>query len=75
MTIKKPQYPSLTRRGFVARVAAALSVGPFLFPSLNYAETMKTSTDAVFAAAPATRQAAKSLDPALQRESAASSAR
>jgi Epoxide hydrolase N terminus len=59
MTIKKPQYPSLTRRGFIARVAAALSVSPFLFPSLNYAETMKTSTDAVLAAAPATRKAAE----------------
>ena len=39
MTIKTPQYPSLTRRGFIARVAAALSVSPFEFPSLNYAET------------------------------------
>jgi hypothetical protein len=29
MTIKKPQYPSLTRRGFIARVAAALAVSPY----------------------------------------------
>ena len=59
MTVKKPQYPSLTRRGFIARVAAALSVSSFVFPSLNYANTMKTETEAVLAAAPATGQAAE----------------
>jgi pimeloyl-ACP methyl ester carboxylesterase len=64
MSTKKPQHPALTRRGFIARVAAALSVSPFVFPSLNYAETMKTSTDAVLAAAPATRQPAR--DPSIR---------
>jgi pimeloyl-ACP methyl ester carboxylesterase len=57
MTLEKPQYPSLTRRGFVARVAAALSISLFAFPSLNYANTMKT--EAVLAVAPVTGQAAE----------------
>jgi pimeloyl-ACP methyl ester carboxylesterase len=49
----------LTRRSFIARSLAALSVSPFAFPSPNYAETMTTS-DAVLASAPAARQAASS---------------
>jgi pimeloyl-ACP methyl ester carboxylesterase len=57
VTIKKPQYPSPARRGFIARSVAALAVSPFVFPSLNYAKTMKTSDDAVLVAtAPAARQ-------------------
>jgi pimeloyl-ACP methyl ester carboxylesterase len=60
MALKKPQYPPLARRGFIARVAAAISVSPFVFPSLNYAETMTTSDTEVLAAAPDTRQAQKS---------------
>jgi pimeloyl-ACP methyl ester carboxylesterase len=49
--------PSLTRRGFLAHSIAALSVSPFLFVS-NNAQTMTSSaTDAVIAAAPATRGA------------------
>jgi pimeloyl-ACP methyl ester carboxylesterase len=50
MTVKKPQYPSRTRRRSIARLAAAVVVSPFVFPSLNYAQTMTTSTDAVRAA-------------------------
>jgi pimeloyl-ACP methyl ester carboxylesterase len=70
MTLKKPQYPSLARRGFIARVAAALSVSPFVFPALNYANIMKTDTEAVLAAAPATRQAANpSIRPFTYRAS------
>src|SRR5262245_39021221 len=46
MSTQEPQYPPLTRRGFIGRVAA-LSVSPFVFPSLNYADTMKTETLAV----------------------------
>jgi len=57
MTVSKPQYPSLPRRGFVARLGAALSVSLLFLPSLNYAETMKTSTDTVLADAPAKRKA------------------
>jgi pimeloyl-ACP methyl ester carboxylesterase len=51
---------SLTRRGFLARSAAALSISPFVFASPSRAETMTISdADAiVVAAAPATRQAA-----------------
>jgi pimeloyl-ACP methyl ester carboxylesterase len=58
-------YSSLTRRGFIAR-SAALSVSPFVFPSLNYGKTMTTSdTDAaVVAGAPVARQAAQ--DPSLR---------
>jgi hypothetical protein len=37
---QEPQYPPLTRRGFIARLAAALSVSPFVFPSLTYAESI-----------------------------------
>src|SRR4051794_26590737 len=48
----------LTRRGFIARSVAALSVGPFVFPSLNQARTMTTDLDVV-ARAPDTRQAQK----------------
>jgi pimeloyl-ACP methyl ester carboxylesterase len=56
---------SLTRRSFLARSAAALSVSPFLFAS-NYAKTMTASeADAVVvAAAPATRQATE--DPSIR---------
>src|SRR4029079_9401456 len=54
---KTAQSPSLTRRGFLTRSVAALSVGPLVFAS-NYANTMTTSeSDAVLAAAPAPRQA------------------
>ena len=57
MTTKKPQSPP-GRRGFIARSLAALSASPFLFSSLTYGKTMKTSDDAVLvAAAPAARQA------------------
>jgi pimeloyl-ACP methyl ester carboxylesterase len=47
---------SLSRRGFLARSAAALSVSPFAFPSPTHSETMTSSdTDAAVAAAgPAT---------------------
>jgi enoyl-CoA hydratase/carnithine racemase len=45
MNTQEPQYPPLTRRRFIARFAAALSVSPSLFPSLSYAKAMKTSTD------------------------------
>jgi pimeloyl-ACP methyl ester carboxylesterase len=74
MTIKKPKHlpesdslssysdtalpTPLTRRGFIARSVAALSVGPFVFPSLNQARTMTTDLDVV-ARAPDTRQAQK----------------
>src|SRR5688572_3186762 len=54
------QSSSLTWRGFIGSSLAALSVSTFMFPSLNYAETMTTS-DAVLAAAPETRQAQKTL--------------
>jgi pimeloyl-ACP methyl ester carboxylesterase len=58
VTIKKPQYPSPTRRSFIARSVAALAVSPFAFPSLTYGKTMTTSDDAVLVAqAPAARQA------------------
>ena len=57
MSIKRPLYaPLLTRRGFIARLAAVLSLTPFAFASPNHAETM-THTNAVLAAAPAKRQA------------------
>jgi len=58
MTPTKPKFP-MTRRGFIARSIAALSAGPFVFPSLTHAKTMTTSdTDAVLiAAAPDSRQA------------------
>lgn len=52
---------SLTRRDFLARSAAALSVGPFVFASPNHAKetTMTTATEGVVVAqAPATRQTA-----------------
>jgi pimeloyl-ACP methyl ester carboxylesterase len=59
MTTKKPQSPP-GRRGFIARSLAALSASPFLFPSLTYGKTMKTSDDAVLvASAPAARPADK----------------
>src|SRR5258705_8562527 len=66
MPLKNPHYPPLTRRGFIARSIAALSVSPFAFPSLNYARTMTTSqTDTVVAdPAPAARQAAQ--DPSIR---------
>jgi len=50
---------SLTRRGFIARSLAALSVSPFVFASPRYAKakTMATSDTDAAAAAPAARQA------------------
>src|SRR5512145_1780908 len=87
MTVKKPKHPSesdsrrpssdiappspLTRRGFIARSVAALSVSPFLFPSLNQAKTMTTNTDAVLlATASDTREAQKtSIRPFTYRAS------
>jgi pimeloyl-ACP methyl ester carboxylesterase len=58
---------TLSRRDFLARSAAALSVSPFVFASSNFAKdmTMTTSdTEAVLvAAAPATRQA---QDPSIR---------
>jgi pimeloyl-ACP methyl ester carboxylesterase len=58
-------YSSLTRRGFIA-CSTALSVSPFVFPSLNHAKAMTTSaTDAaVVADAPVARQAAQ--DPSIR---------
>lgn len=53
--------PSLTRRGFLARSVAAISVSPFVFASPNHAKetTMTTDSEAVAAAeTPAARQAA-----------------
>ena len=67
MTFKKPQYPA-GRRSFIAAVhaVAALSATPFVFPSLTYGKTMKTSDDAVLVAqAPAARPADRELDPPL----------
>ena len=66
MTLKKPQYPSggnelapsPCRRGFIASLAAALSVSPLVFATSSYGQTMKTSDNAVLVAeAPAARQA------------------
>jgi pimeloyl-ACP methyl ester carboxylesterase len=72
MTFKKPQYPP-GRRSFIARSLAALSATPFLFPSLTYGKTMKTSDDAVLVAtAPAARPADKnSIRPFSYRASQA----
>ena len=56
---KKPRYPTLTRRGFIARSVAALSISPFVFPSLNHARTMTTDTETLVATAPDARQAQK----------------
>jgi len=46
MSTREPESPSPARRSFIGRLAA-LSVSPFVFPSLNYADTMKTETLAV----------------------------
>src|SRR5262245_42971256 len=43
---REPQCPPLTRRGFIGRLGA-LSVSPFVFPSLNHGDTMKAETLAV----------------------------
>src|SRR5438093_4739732 len=56
------RIPSLTRRGFLARSVAAISVSPFVFASPNHAKetTMTTDTEAVAVAhGPAKRQAAE----------------
>src|SRR4030095_14045311 len=57
--------PSATRRSFVARSIAALSLTPFMLPSQNYAKTMKTpnANDVVVAAAPTAGQAGRSIRP------------